>query len=141
MNATEFLDLIPSEWELEETDEGHEIRMDTAIEGNLPEGSMGYESQHVIEYQHGCNDEDVKPDQRDQANAIAGAISAIPELLRLAVAVAQDYEDAADWKDARGKLKQLADSAIHQAMQPVEWHRNEESETDEDEDEDEDDET
>lgn len=37
---------------------------------------------------------------------------AFPELEALAREVAKEYEDAADWKDAIGKLQNLANSAI-----------------------------
>jgi hypothetical protein len=37
---------------------------------------------------------------------------AFPELEALAKEVAKEYEDAADWKDAIGKLQNLANSAI-----------------------------
>jgi hypothetical protein len=43
---------------------------------------------------------------------LAQAIATLPILLELAQAVAGDYEDAADWKDARGRLVGLAQSAL-----------------------------
>lgn len=45
----------------------------------------------------------------------ARLIAAAPELLELAKLVAQDYEDAADWKDARGKLASMARAALDKA--------------------------
>lgn len=39
---------------------------------------------------------------------LAHAVAAIPKMYELAALVAADYEDAADWKDARGKLAALA---------------------------------
>lgn len=37
---------------------------------------------------------------------------AFPELEALAKEVAKEYEDAADWKDAIGKLQNMANSAL-----------------------------
>lgn len=37
---------------------------------------------------------------------------AFPELETLAREVAKEYEDAADWKDAIGKLQNMANSAL-----------------------------
>ncbi len=37
---------------------------------------------------------------------------AFPELKALAKEVAKEYEDAADWKDAIGKLQNMANSAL-----------------------------
>lgn len=43
---------------------------------------------------------------------LAHAIAAIPKLLELARAVAADYPDAADWKDARQHLWSIARGAL-----------------------------
>lgn len=40
------------------------------------------------------------------------AFAALPALLELARAVATDYEDAAEWKDARSRLLSLAQTAL-----------------------------
>ncbi len=39
-------------------------------------------------------------------------ISVAPELYALALEIAKDYPDAADWKDARGQLLSMAEAAI-----------------------------
>jgi hypothetical protein len=43
---------------------------------------------------------------------LAHAIAALPALIELARVVGMDYEDAADWKDARGTLVNQARSAL-----------------------------
>jgi hypothetical protein len=43
---------------------------------------------------------------------LAEAIAALPALLELAQFVAADYDDAADWKDARSHLLRLAQGAL-----------------------------
>lgn len=40
---------------------------------------------------------------------------AAPDLLELAELIAMDYDDAADWKDARGKLASMARAAVDKA--------------------------
>ena len=39
-------------------------------------------------------------------------MAAAPELEALAIEVAKEYEDAADWKDAIGKLQKMARTAL-----------------------------
>ena len=125
MNVTELIELLPTEWELEETEEGHEIRMDTATEGYVDdEDSMGHQTQHVIVYEHGCNEEGVKHSQRDQANAIAGTIAAIPDFLALAEAVLEETSNnGRSRQDSVEILRGLANTAIAKAAQEVEKWR------------------
>lgn len=49
-----------------------------------------------------------------EANArlIVEAVNSHAALLALAEEVAKEYEDAADWKDARGRLLQMAENAL-----------------------------
>jgi hypothetical protein len=76
----------PGPWQLIVTDDGHEIRMGSATTNH---GS--YESQHIVEYDHGCilddeTDEDLSdpsPETRQymEAEANARLIAAAPDLL------------------------------------------------------------
>lgn len=50
-----------------------------------------------------------------EAEANARLIAAAPDLLVLAEEVAKEYEDAADWKDAIGRLQRLARAAVAKA--------------------------
>lgn len=54
------------------------------------------------------------PDMRG-ASADARLIAAAPELLELAQMIADEYADAADWKDAKATLQQLARAALAKA--------------------------
>lgn len=70
----------PGPWIYEETDDGHDIRMGTAIE------SPGhYDSHHVIEYDHSCfYDEDEAEESNEQAleaEANAELIAKAPETI------------------------------------------------------------
>jgi hypothetical protein len=51
----------------------------------------------------------------DACHANARLIAAAPLLIELANEVAKDYEDAADWKDAIGRLQRMAHAAIAKA--------------------------
>lgn len=46
---------------------------------------------------------------------LARVIAALPALLELTGEVAQEYPDAADWKDARGRLYRMASAALQEA--------------------------
>jgi hypothetical protein len=82
-------EFTPAPWQLRETDEGHEIRMGSAVKSY---GS--YEPQHVINYDHGClvddeTDEDLSdpsPETRQyfEAKANAQLISASPDFYQAA---------------------------------------------------------
>jgi hypothetical protein len=50
-----------------------------------------------------------------QQDADAAVVAASTDLLALAVEVAKEYEDAADWKDAIGRLQKMARAAIARA--------------------------
>lgn len=52
---------------------------------------------------------------QDQNKALFDDLNLRTELLDLARLIAKDYQDAADWKDARGKLFSMARAALDKA--------------------------
>lgn len=81
----------PAPWSMDDNRDGHEGLV-TVFDANgdyvLCTGSM-----------EDCSGGDIE---------LARAIAALPDLLALAQKVAQDYPDAADWKDARAVLSGMA---------------------------------
>lgn len=75
---------IPREWEYEQTDDGHEIRMGTAIGG-----SASWDCQHSIDYDHMLSEDDGA--QYEEAEAICQFIvtapAALPYWIKQAVAL------------------------------------------------------
>lgn len=69
----------PAPWQAFEMEDGHDIRMATALE--MRHG--GYQPQHVISYEHGLEpgESETQDAQYDEAFANANLIAAAPDLL------------------------------------------------------------
>lgn len=111
----------PGPWESSEADDGHEIRMGTAIESR-----HSYEAQHIISYNHGLFvDDDLdspSPEtlQYFEAEANAHLIAAAPDLLAAAeecarVMEAHEGKGTAEAIEAFDRAYEKLAAAVHKA--------------------------
>lgn len=99
----------PGPWLVERSDDGHDIRMASAIACG-----WDHESHHLIEYHHGVEaDQDDGGEQFAEAEANARLIAAAPDLLEALI----EAEDILD--DLTGADDLSDDSELHGTLRKV----------------------